>query len=155
LVVASRDAPGTVLGVGVLGRCVPSNCLGFAAGTKGRSALRGLALVFEITVQEGIKSMAASETPTLVSGDKTVTAAGTAEALATTQRVRSVTLVAKDNNTGRVFVGGADVASSTNRGLLAGDVLTHSTASGWLNLADIYVDASVSGEGVDYYAVKA
>jgi hypothetical protein len=34
-------------------------------------------------------------------------------------------------------------------------VLTHTSASGWLDLADIYVDASVSGEGVDYYAVKA
>ena len=65
--------------------------------------------------------MAASETPTLVSGDKTVTAAGTAEALGTSQRVRSITVVAKDNNTGRVYVGGSDV----------------------------------SGEGVDYYAVKA
>ncbi len=99
--------------------------------------------------------MAASETPTLVSGDKAVAVAGTAEALAVTQRVRSVTIAAKDGNTGRVYVGGADVASSTNGGLQAGDVLTHSTASGWLDLADIYVDAGVSGEGVDYYGVKA
>ena len=100
--------------------------------------------------------MAASETPTLVSADKTVAAAGTAEAIsATAQRVRSVTIVAKDNNTGRVYVGGADVASTVNRGLQAGDVLTHTSASGWLDLADVYVDADVSGEGVDYYAVKA
>ncbi len=99
--------------------------------------------------------MAASETPTLVSGDKTVTAAGTAEAVGASQRVRSITVVAKDNNTGRVYVGGSDVASTTNRGLQAGDVLTHTSASGWLDLADVYVDVDVSGEGVDYYAVKA
>ncbi len=99
--------------------------------------------------------MAASETPTLVSGDKTVTAAGTAESLGASQRVRSITIVAKDNNTGRVYVGGSDVASTTNRGLQAGDVLTHTSASGWLDLADVYVDVDVSGEGVDYYAVKA
>ncbi len=99
--------------------------------------------------------MAASETPTLISGDKTVTAAGTAEALASAQRVRSVTIVAKDDNTGRIYVGGSDVSSSTNRGLQAGDVLTHTSASGWQDLADIFIDAAVSGEGVDYYAVKA
>ncbi len=99
--------------------------------------------------------MAASETPTLISGDKTVTTAGTAEALAAAQRVRSVTIVAKDSNTGRIYVGGSDVASTVNRGLQAGDVLTHTSASGWLDLADVYVDSDVNGEGVDYYAVKA
>lgn len=99
--------------------------------------------------------MAASETPTLISGDKTVAAAGTAEAIASSQRVRSVTIVAKDNNTGRVYVGGADVSSSVNRGLQAGDVFTHASASGWLDLADVYIDADVNGEGVDYYGVKA
>ena len=99
--------------------------------------------------------MAASETPTLVSGDKTVAAAGTAEALGASQRVRTVTVVAKDNNTGRVYVGGSDVASTVNRGLQAGDVLTHTSASGWLDLADVYVDVDVSGAGVDYYAVQA
>ena len=98
--------------------------------------------------------MAASETPTLVSGDKTVAAAGTAEALGTAQRVRSITVVAKDNNTGRVYVGGSDVATTVNRGLGAGDVLTHTSAGGWFDLADVYVDVDVSGEGVDYYAVK-
>ncbi len=99
--------------------------------------------------------MAASETPTLVSGDKTVTAAGTAEAIGASQRVRSITVVAKDNNTGRVYVGGSDVASTVNRGLQAGDVLTHTSASGWLDLADVFLDVDVSGEGIDYYAVKA
>ena len=69
--------------------------------------------------------MAASETPTLISSEKTVTVAGTAEALSgSSQRVKSVTIVAKDANTGRVYVGGANVASTVNNGLQAGDVLT-------------------------------
>ena len=58
--------------------------------------------------------MAASNSPTLLSSEKTVAAAGTAEALATTQRVRSVTLIAKTGNTNKVYVGGSDVASTTN-----------------------------------------
>ena len=40
--------------------------------------------------------MASSETPTLVSSEKTVSAAGTAEALSSSsQRVKSLTLIAK------------------------------------------------------------
>ena len=53
--------------------------------------------------------MAASNSPTLLVSEKTVSAAGTAEALATAQRVKSVTVVAKTANTGQVYVGGSDV----------------------------------------------
>ena len=67
--------------------------------------------------------MAASETPTIIASEKTVTAAGTAEALASAQRVRSVTIIAKTTNTGQVYVGGSDVASTTNDGLNPGDEL--------------------------------
>ena len=99
--------------------------------------------------------MAASETPTLIASEKTVSAAGTAEGLsASSQRVKSVTVIAKTGNTGQVYVGGSDVASSTNDGLAPGDVL-EVPAEGWLDLADVYVDVDTNGEGVDYYAVKA
>ena len=98
--------------------------------------------------------MAASNSPTLLASEKTVSAAGTGEALATTQRVKSVTVVAKTANTGQVYVGGSDVASSTNAGLAPGDVI-EIPAENWLDLADIYVDVDTNGEGVDFYAVKA
>ena len=99
--------------------------------------------------------MAASETPTLISSEKTVTAAGTAEALAAgSQRVRSLTVIAKTGNTGQVYVGGSDVASTTNDGLAPGDGL-EVPAENWLDLADVYLDVDTNGEGVDYYAVKA
>ena len=98
--------------------------------------------------------MAASNSPTLTSSEKTVTSAGTAEALATSQRVRSLTLVAKQGNSGRIYVGGSDVDSSTNDGLGPGDSL-EVPAENWIDLADVYIDADNDGEGVDFYAVKA
>jgi hypothetical protein len=99
--------------------------------------------------------MGASETPTIISSEKTVTAAGTAEALsASSQRVRSLSVIAKTGNTGQVYVGGSDVASSTNDGLAPGDTLMVPSLN-WLDLSAMYVDVDVSGEGVDFYAVKA
>lgn len=98
--------------------------------------------------------MANSETPVLISGEKTVTTSGTAVALGTTQRVKSVTIIAKTSNTGQIYVGGSDIATTTNDGLDAGDSLTVD-AVGWMDLSDIYLDADNDGEGADFYAVKA
>jgi membrane protein implicated in regulation of membrane protease activity len=89
-----------------------------------------------------------------LSGEKTVTSAGTAEALETTvDLVESVVIIAKAANTGQVFVGGTDVASTTNDGLDAGDSISLSSRKGF-KLSNIFIDVGVSGEGVDIYAVK-
>ncbi|MDA1347840.1 MAG: hypothetical protein O3A47_03100 [Chloroflexi bacterium] len=98
--------------------------------------------------------MAASNSPVLVASEKTVTAAGTAVALSGAQRVKAVAIVAKTGNSGQVYVGGSDVASSVNDGLAPGDAVRFEAVE-WLDLADIYVDADTNGEGVDFYAVKA
>ena len=99
--------------------------------------------------------MSASETPTHISSEKAVSVAGTAEALSSTsQRVKSLSVIAKSDNTGQVYVGGSDVASTTNDGLAPGDSLII-PAVNWLDLSDVYIDVDVSGEGVDFYAVKA
>ena len=98
--------------------------------------------------------MAASNSPTLVSSEKTVSVSGTAEALSSSQRVKSVTIIAKSGNTGQVYVGGSDVATTTNDGLDSGDAI-EINAESWLDLADIYLDVDTNGEGVDYYGVKA
>ena len=99
--------------------------------------------------------MANSETPNFISGEKAVTTAGTALALvAASQRAKSVLIRAKSANTGQVYIGGADVASTTNDGLDALESVTL-TAVGWMDLADIFVDVDSDGEGVDFYAVKA
>jgi hypothetical protein len=88
----------------------------------------------------------------LLSGEKTVTAAGTAEALGT-GFFRSVTITAKVGNTNNVYIGGIDVASTTNDGLASGDTLTMSTMAHTLDLARIFIDADTNGEGVDIYAI--
>jgi hypothetical protein len=98
--------------------------------------------------------MANSETPVLTSGEKTVTTSGTALALAAANRVKSVVIIAKTGNVGQVYVGGSDVATTTNDGLDAGETLSIE-AVGWLDLADIFLDVDTNGEGVDFYAVKA
>ena len=98
--------------------------------------------------------MADSNAPTLLISEKTVTAAGTAVALHAAQRVKSVTIVAKTSNTGQVYVGGSDVASTTNDGMAPGDALSI-PAENWLDLNDLYVDSDVNGDGVDFWAVKA
>lgn len=99
--------------------------------------------------------MAASESPTLLADQKTVATAGTAVALSSASlRVKSVTLVAKVTNTGKIYVGGSGVSSSVNGGLDPGDALEIPALS-WLDLKDLFVNSSVNGEGVDFYAVKA
>ena len=98
--------------------------------------------------------MSNSESPAFTSGEKTITAAGTAEALSTASRIKSVVIIAKAGNTGQVYVGGSDVTTSTNDGLDAGETLSIE-AHGWLDLANIYIDVDTNGEGVDFYAVKA
>lgn len=98
--------------------------------------------------------MANSEGPAFLSGEKTITAAGTAEAISAANRIKSVAIIAKAGNTGQVYVGGSDVASATNDGLDAGETLSIE-AVGWLDLANLYIDVDTNGEGVDFYAVKA
>ena len=98
--------------------------------------------------------MAASESPVIISSEKTVTTAGTAVALSASQRVKALTVIAKAGNAGQVYIGGADVASTTNDGLDAGDTISFEAVN-WMDLADIFVDADSNGEGVDFYAVKA
>ncbi len=98
--------------------------------------------------------MASSESPNIISGEATVTTAGTAVALSGSRRVKSVTIRAKAGNTGQIYVGGSDVDSTVNDGLDASESVTFETV-GWMELTDIYIDADSDGEGVDFYAVKA
>ena len=98
--------------------------------------------------------MAASNSPVVLSSEKTVTNSGTAVALSESRRVKALTIIAKAGNTGQVYVGGADISTSTNDGLDAGEVINFQSV-GWFDLADVYIDADTDGEGVDFYAIKA
>jgi len=83
-------------------------------------------------------------------GVKTVTTAGTDVALATSTTCKKVDIQAQTDNTGIIAVGGsgvdATVATGTGLILEAGDVYSIEID----NLADVYIDSSVSGEGVRF-----
>jgi hypothetical protein len=83
-------------------------------------------------------------------GVKTVTTAGTDEALASSTAAKWVTIQAQTDNTSSVAVGatGVDATVATGNGILLapGESITLAID----NLADVYVDALVNGEGVRY-----
>lgn len=82
-------------------------------------------------------------------GRKTVTTAGTEVALASSQAILlGVTVKALAANTGVIYVGANPVTSSTGFELAAGE----SVFIGVANLATVYIDASVNGEGVTWVA---
>lgn len=83
-------------------------------------------------------------------GVKTVAAAGTDEALASTTPCLWVAIQAQTDNTGIIAVGAAGVdatvATGTGLALSAGDSIVIEIS----NLAAIYIDATVTGDGVRY-----
>ena len=86
---------------------------------------------------------------TIYHGQKTVTTAGTEVALAASQAILSgVRIKALATNTGDIFVGANPVTSSTGFVLDAGEEVFVEVA----NLATVYIDSSVNGEGVSYIA---
>ena len=83
----------------------------------------------------------------LVHGQKTVAAAGTEEALGASATLYSgVRIKALHGNTGWVYVGANPVTSGTGLVLDAGEEVFLEVA----NLATVYIDVSVNGEGVSY-----
>jgi len=82
------------------------------------------------------------------SGQNTITAAGTAEILATARVVNCPVMVkALTTNTGLVYVGQVtgDGSSSNGLPLAAGDVIIFDFVG---HLSEIWVDSAVNGEGV-------
>jgi hypothetical protein len=90
---------------------------------------------------------ASSDIPTsIVGGTKTVTTAGVREALGASTSIKSVYIRATSTNTGLIYVGGVTVTSANGISLAANDSVELSIA----NLATVYLDSSVNGEGVGY-----
>lgn len=89
----------------------------------------------------------------LLSGRKFVTTAGTAVQLAASTAIESVAITAETDNTGYIVVGDSAVvaALATRKGtpLSAGDTMSIDTD----DLADVYIDATVSTDGVTFTAV--
>lgn len=97
-----------------------------------------------------------------LSGEKTVTTGGTAEALLADKSTGGlfwtyVRITAKAANTNQVYVGGSDVASTTNDGLDAGETLELRASDAnprGFDLTKIFIDVDTDGEGVELYATK-
>lgn len=87
---------------------------------------------------------------------KAVAAAGTAEPLSsTTQRCSYVEIKALAGNSGDIYVGGYDVASTNGYVLDAGEVLKIEASPYTLvDLKDIYVDTSSNGDTVTVFYQK-
>lgn len=87
---------------------------------------------------------------TVEDGRKVVTTSGTAVALAASTACKEVVVTAETDNTGIVVVGGSTVvaALSTRRGtpLAAGDSMTLRIS----NLANVFIDSTVNGDGVTF-----
>lgn len=84
---------------------------------------------------------------TLSGGTKDVTTAGTAEPLVgSSTPSKTVHIRAKSTNTDAIYVGGSSVDSTNGISLLSGDSVELDIA----NLATIYIDSAVSGEGVGF-----
>lgn len=83
-------------------------------------------------------------------GVTTVTTAGTDVVLASSTKVKWVIVQAQTDNTGVIAVGasGVDATVATGTGVLleAGDSINMLVD----NLADIFIDSTVNGEGVRY-----
>jgi len=95
-------------------------------------------------------SVSAITLPTAIyAGQKAVAAAGTDEALAASQALASgVTVKALAANTGNVYVGPEGVAAATGYVLAAGESVFIEVD----DLAAVWLDAAVNGEGVSYIA---
>jgi hypothetical protein len=86
----------------------------------------------------------------IYNGQKTVSTAGSAEALAASQAIVSgVHVKALIANTGKAYVGNSGVSSSNGYELDPGESVFIEIA----NLATVYVDVAVNGEGVSYLAM--
>lgn len=83
---------------------------------------------------------------TIGDGSKTVTAAGTAEALATSTACKYVIITALESNTDTVWIGGSTVEAGRGRPLVS----LQSEKIDIDNLSKVYVDSEVNGEGVSF-----
>lgn len=94
----------------------------------------------------------------VTSFQKTVTVAGTREALSLGQpyntQVQAVTIRALSSNTGIVYVGDSIVAAANGYTLTAGETISFSidglewNVGSYIDLTQIWLDVSVGGEGV-------
>jgi len=96
---------------------------------------------------QGTVQLSGSNVP--LSGQKNVTAAGTQVALGATQEYKEINIIAKSTNTGNIYIGDSTVDSTNGAILPAGGFVTLP----FVDIADVYIDSAVNGEGVSWIGV--
>lgn len=139
------DTDTTFSGIMLLGEGPSDTAIPFSVDANGK---------LETTANDVLDSIDAAvsskEITGIGHGVKTITTAGTDEALAASTACKRVTIMAQTDNTGLIAVGGsgvdATVATGTGVLLAAGEAFELDID----NLSKIFVDATVNGEGVRY-----
>ena len=123
-----------------------------AQSAQARTAQEILTKKISDILSAGITVTTTPPVPDIIEGEgrKEVTVAGTAEAIAASTECTSVTIQAEFNNTGIIVVGTSTVvaseASRVGIALSAEDSITISTD----DLAKVFIDATVSTDGVTF-----
>lgn len=113
----------------------------------GNAGIGGMRVWLDDTPISSGGSVTVAPPAAIYNGKKTVTTHGTRVPLAASQALLTgVTVKALASNTGAIFVGDASVSITGGYQLAAGDSCFIEIA----NLATIYIDAAVDGEGVTY-----
>ena len=125
-------APSTVTGIGVVDSTGVVKPLGGTAG---------VSLVVDTSTGDGVLTG---------DGTKNVATAGTRVALATTTACKWVVVSARPANTGKIVVGTVTcvAAAGSERGIVL--AAGQAAAIPATNLASVYIDSTVNGEGVAF-----
>jgi hypothetical protein len=120
---------------------------GAAADLAPGQGLMAASVPVAIASNQSAVAVSVGPSAAIVHGQKTVTTAGTEEALGSSTALSSgVRIKALHANTGWVYVGANPVTASTGFVLDAGEEVFLEVA----NLATVYIDVSVNGEGASY-----
>lgn len=117
-------------------------------GKNAAGELKAILTDDEGRVQVDIISASIPGSTSFTSGRKTVTAAGTAEAIGGDVDCLELFVVADPDNAGNIYLGGAGVDSTSGK-LPPGGVMQ----CGPCNLSEVFIDVDNSGEGISYFMV--
>lgn len=117
-------------------------------GKNAAGELKAILTDDEGRVQVDIQSISVPGSTLFSSGRKTVAVAGTAEAIGGDVDCFALFVVADPDNGGNIYLGGSEI-DNTGGKLPPGGVME----CGPCNLAEVFIDADNSGEGISYFLV--
>ena len=122
---------------------------GDAYAIKAKGGVSDVQISGPVGIDPATNAVQLSGSNVVKSGQKNVTTAGTQVALGATQDYKEINIIAKPTNTGLIYIGESTVDSTTGAILPAGGYVTLQ----FVDIADVYIDSSVNGEGVSWIGV--